>query len=71
MIEYNRHFDQFEPLLLEEYNLPGVTILFDTFNGVVLIGSYSKNSQKLKETVMDYESIVRTIKSDVEQLELK
>ncbi len=40
VIEYNRRFDQFEPILFEENNLPGVTTLFETSDGVVLIGTY-------------------------------
>ncbi|QGY46780.1 response regulator [Maribellus comscasis] len=40
VIEYNRRFDKFESLLFEERSLPGVTTLFETKEGAILIGTH-------------------------------
>jgi len=40
LIEYNRRFDRFDPILFEEKPLPGITTIFETSTGTVWVGTY-------------------------------
>lgn len=75
VIEYNRRFDKFEPLLFEETNLPGITTLFETSDGVVLIGTYQgiyayhpKQNSIIRFISLQNASITSIAESDIKTL---
>ncbi|WP_163326073.1 hybrid sensor histidine kinase/response regulator transcription factor [Draconibacterium mangrovi] len=75
LIEYNRRFDRFEPLLFEGNNLPGIRTLFETSDGVVLIGTFRgifayhpKQNEIIKFISLQNENITSIAESDTKTL---